>query len=207
MEAGPGMKRPHAGHRCFFSRGATAGAGCVLAVALVLAWTGCTVTESNYKMLSYFFDGVPDPNAPVPIDGGTLVDAIRRSPTYTVHKPYEADACAECHSSRFRLTRNDSPVCLKCHADQVSSHPRMHGPVAAGACLWCHSPHDSAYAHLLRDRDRPLCMQCHEQGLLSTATVPAHADASRGCLECHAGHGGAAALFLRAEPPAEPPPP
>ena len=40
----------------------------ILALALMPAtlWLGCSV-EKNYKILSFFFDGVPDPNAPVPL--------------------------------------------------------------------------------------------------------------------------------------------
>lgn len=163
-----------------------------------LLWSGCTVTAENYPLLSMFFDGVPDPNAPMGgTDGGKTQVDIRRSPTYTIHKPYAEDKCAECHSSRFRLGRDNSSICLKCHEPVTSEHPRMHGPVAAGACLWCHIPHESAYAHLLRDLSRPVCTQCHVEGLLSSETVPAHADAARECLECHFGHGGDNAKFLR----------
>lgn len=183
------------------------GVGLVAAAAgLAALWTGCTVTESNYKVLSYFFDGVPDPNAPALPAGVALGEQdLRRSPTYIAHKPYAEDNCAECHKSRFRLTMNDSAICMKCHAEEVSKHPRMHGPVAAGACLWCHSPHESAHAYLMRDRDRPVCMQCHSQEMLTTQRVPEHADEARGCLECHYGHGGPGAMFLRsgaAAPPA-----
>ena len=42
-------------------------------------WTGCTVSESKYKTLSFFFDGVPDPTIPVgtfPANGYGLVDMI-----------------------------------------------------------------------------------------------------------------------------------
>ena len=41
----------------------------VIGATVVSAWllvllAGCTVTEKNYRTLSRFFDGVPDPNAP-----------------------------------------------------------------------------------------------------------------------------------------------
>lgn len=201
MNAPPDTKPPCANRRRPHGR-AAAGVASASVVVVGLAWAGCTVTADNYRMLSLFFDGVPDPNAPSSVvQGNQLAEAIRQSPTYSVHKPFADDACAECHASRFTLSRNDSPLCLKCHSNELSAHPRMHGPVAAGVCLWCHLPHESPQAHLLRDRDRPLCLQCHQAGLLSSARVAAHADPDRGCLECHFGHGGDLPSLLRSDNP------
>jgi predicted CXXCH cytochrome family protein len=83
----------------------------------------------------------------------------------------------------------------------------MHGPVAAGACMWCHAPHESIHRSLLRDADRKVCAQCHTAAMLAGTKVPEHADESRACLECHTGHGGPAPYMLRAaaEPKAPPP--
>lgn len=182
-------------------------AGCVVALAAATVWLGCSV-EKNYKTLSFFFDGVPDPNAPAGRPGSQQAGEIdiKQSPTYSIHRPFKDDACAECHGSRLRLSRDDSTVCLKCHAVKTTEHAKMHGPVAAGACLWCHTSHESAYPSLLKDQDRRVCLQCHEPGLLNSSRTPAHADAARGCLECHFGHGGERPLFLRQGPAAAPSP-
>jgi len=163
-----------------------------------IAWSGCTVTEKNYKYLSFFFDGVPDPRA-IAVSGTTAVNIedLRRSPTYSGHPPYLEDKCDACHGTRFRLTRNSSRVCKQCHEEVASRYPRMHGPVAAGACLWCHTPHESAHANLLRDAPRTVCAQCHSPDMLDSTRVPEHADESRSCLECHFGHGGPDPFFLR----------
>lgn len=176
-----------------------------IAVALTflvsLAWPGCTVTRENYKTLSLFFDGVPDPDAVIlklP-DGGVVTAAAGM---LSIHRPYLEEKCVECHDSGLSMARNDAAVCLKCHQGKDREYPYMHGPVAARACLWCHVPHESARKHLLRDADRSMCGMCHAPGLLSASAVPEHADQSRGCLECHAGHGGPQPRMLRPRPAA-----
>jgi predicted CXXCH cytochrome family protein len=173
-------------------------AGLSLAAA-VAVWSGCTVTQSNYKTLSFFFDGVPDPSNPL-----TRIDAstgeVKTLGNVSVHKPYEQEQCGECHSGRDTLNRNSSHVCMKCHQQVPTEHAVMHGPVVAGACLWCHNPHESTKPHLMRDADRKVCTQCHLPASLSTMAAPEHADESRGCLECHAGHGGERPLFLKPRP-------
>lgn len=174
----------------------------IACAAAVLAgsgwWAGCQVTPSNYKLLSFLFDGVPDPSMSGPA-GNTAGADIKQSPTYSVHRPFQEERCETCHKGRLRPSRNDSSACLSCHADRVSEHAYMHGPVAAGACMWCHAPHESAYAALMRDSDRKVCMQCHTAEMLPVDEVPEHGEDSRGCLECHTGHGGPAPKMLRAE--------
>ena len=170
-----------------------------------LAWAGCAI-EKNYKTLSFFFDGVPNPDAKSKAAGGKGAD-LRKSATYSIHKPFAEDACKECHTDRFQLTTQDSSLCMKCHANRTTEYPKMHGPVAAVACLWCHAPHESAEAHLLKKPARQVCSQCHEQSLLNVERVPAHADVSRSCLDCHSGHGGKVAFFLHdGITPSSPPP-
>lgn len=169
-------------------------------VCALACWSGCSV-EKNYDTLSFFFDGVPDPKAikaaraaqDGPVD-------LKASPTYSMHVPYKQDQCSECHGSRFRLTVNDSGVCLKCHENVPTSQARVHGPVAASACLWCHAPHDSAEANLMRYPGRKVCVQCHDPTKLSTEAAPEHADAGRACLDCHMGHGGNRSYFLKEQP-------
>jgi predicted CXXCH cytochrome family protein len=184
---------------------------CLLTLGLVLGaivWSGCS-PEKNYEVLSFFFDGVPDPNAPVLATATGA--ALRRSPTYSIHKPFQEERCAECHGSRFNLGPEDSGICLKCHEEITSQQPMMHGPVVAGACLWCHAAHESAFEWLLKGEPRQVCTDCHDQDLLGIGRVPAHADETRGCLECHFGHGGTRRYFLREAvepvPPANTPEP
>ncbi|MCC6676433.1 MAG: hypothetical protein IT436_04755 [Phycisphaerales bacterium] len=167
-----------------------------VAAALGLAWAGCQVTPNNYKLLSFLFDGVPDPALAGPA-GNTAGQDIRKSKTYSIHKPFEQEQCDACHAGGLQPTRQDSSRCLQCHADRTTEFAYMHGPVAAAACMWCHAPHESAFAHLLRDTDRKVCAQCHTPEMLSAEQVPEHADESRACLDCHTGHGGPAPRMLR----------
>lgn len=167
------------------------------AVGLAL-WQGCTVTRENYSTLSFWFDGVPDPNSETSkVDPTTGV--VTKRQLVLVHKPFEEERCTECHAGGEALNRSSSGICLKCHEKVPTEKPRMHGPVAAVACLWCHQPHESTREFLLRDSPRKVCVQCHEPGGLSVVKVPAHADEARSCLECHYGHGGTQAHMLRTE--------
>ncbi len=185
--------RPTAPHPA----GARLAAGLLIATIIALAaWPGCTVTRKNYTALSFFLDGVPNPDAPVgSVDPAT--GAIVAAATASIHPPYAQELCAECHKSRLRMSRNDSGICGGCHTGQSTQHERMHGPVAAGACLWCHNPHESSQRFLLRENDRALCSKCHVPSLLNAVRVPEHADTARACLECHVGHGGPKAFLLR----------
>ena len=159
---------------------------------------GCSVTEKNYELLKFFFDGVPNPSAlPMMAESGNPA-AIRQSPTYVAHRPFIDNQCDACHRSRFTQEAITSDVCYKCHDGVPNEYPIMHGPVSAGACLWCHVPHESAYASLLKAKPRVVCTQCHEPALLDAERVPAHADDSVSCLECHNGHGGQQRAMLRA---------
>ncbi|MBK7404381.1 MAG: hypothetical protein IPJ41_07020 [Phycisphaerales bacterium] len=166
------------------------------ACAALIPWAGCSV-EKHYDVLSFFFDGVPDPNAPA-LSKADQLKQMRDSPTYTIHKPFAEDKCEDCHGRRFNLTRQDSSICLKCHEGVPEEQPRVHGPVAAAACLWCHTPHESAYAALLKGPAREVCTACHEPSMLGTEKVPEHAPSDQtSCVECHAGHGGTARYFLK----------
>lgn len=174
------------------------GAGLVVGVVLVLVWSGCSV-EKNYDTLSLFFDGVPDPNAAKAAQAGEATGPanLRASPTYSQHPPFAKEQCSDCHGGRKRLTRNDSAICLKCHENVPTKEERTHGPVAAVACMWCHHPHESAQAKLLREPARKVCSQCHDASVLDTTRVPEHADPGKSCLDCHMGHGGPQPYFLR----------
>jgi len=175
-------------------RGIACAAGVLVAGASI--WSGCSV-EKNYELLSFFFDGVPNPNAPQSTLAGGSGAAMRDSPTYTVHPPFAEARCDACHKSMFDRTGIGAEVCQECHAGTQDEFAMMHGPVSVGACLWCHVPHQSAYAHLLKRPERETCTQCHRSELLNHEVVAEHADETRGCLECHVGHGSDARYLLR----------
>jgi predicted CXXCH cytochrome family protein len=161
---------------------------------LAAAWTGCTA-QRRYKTLSFFFDGVPDPNAPA-AGSGIRVSASGAPVRNFVHKPYGDGKCESCHAggsdSVFRaegVAAIGSNICLKCHQNIVNQYPVMHGPVSAVECLKCHTPHESNTEHLLASASPRVCVQCHVPELL-TPNPPEHFDKKTDCLICHSAHGG-----------------
>jgi predicted CXXCH cytochrome family protein len=176
--------------------------------ALLLCWAGCATPHERYKTLSFFFDGVPDPDAPVSTQPDTSMRTARSGSgaTLTVytHKPFAENKCANCHgSSRGNFesfSRADPHVCRSCHENTAHQYPVMHGPVVNNECLWCHEPHESTVPHLLKDRAPALCLQCHSRKDLPIRPVE-HQDPKLDCLICHVGHGGVRHGLLRAGAP------
>ena len=175
----------------------------MLACTVLIAWTGCTAAK-RYHVLSFFFDGVPDPNA-LQITSATVAGQVAR-PVYS-HKPYLEGKCDSCHTggmnSVFEPTNTlevSSRVCLKCHERVLNEYPIMHGPVVVIECLRCHAPHESNTAHLLAGPSPNICRQCHEPVLLSPR-IPEHMDLKASCLDCHFGHGAEKHGMLRPNVP------
>lgn len=149
----------------------------------------------------------------------------------------EPDGCATCHDPHASdqpaiLRQRMDKVCLTCHDKPVKSADgrvvpsvkpelmaaNLHGPVRAGDCSECHSPHGSVEANLLKQpfpktfyasfdlKNYALCFKCHDQQLVlkgKTDTLTnfrdgdknlhfAHvnrAEKGRTCKTCHAIHG------------------
>ncbi len=170
------------------------------ALGLGTLWGACSI-ERNYDVLTMFFDGVPNPNAlPSLASTGDPVE-MRRSLTYVSHSPYREERCTECHGEMFEVASVTADVCLKCHDQEVARYDFMHAPVRMTACLWCHVPHESAFASLLKAPPGEVCAQCHEADQLLTENVPEHALADSNCTTCHSGHGGATQYMLHDEAP------
>jgi predicted CXXCH cytochrome family protein len=183
-----------------------AGPAALIAGGLSLAlWSGCSI-EKNYKVLSFFFDGVPNSAQLASASPAERQLAMRKSPTYTIHKPFAEERCAECHSGFQVASTTDQRRCLQCHQDKIDQYKFMHGPANSSACLWCHAPHESAYPSLLKTSPREVCVQCHTSRMMRPGRVAAHADPDANCLDCHSGHGGHVRYFLHdnAAPAARP---
>lgn len=166
-------------------------------IGAALAWVGCSV-ERDYKMLSLFFDGVPDPSV-IRSNADAIRFAKETGGTVYVHPPFANNQCGECHKdlSGEMARKVDPTLCFRCHEAAANEHPKMHGAVSAGACVFCHSPHESTVKHLLRDHAPKICIQCHTAKSFGDPPAPVHADMNRDCLECHFGHGGPERFFLR----------
>jgi predicted CXXCH cytochrome family protein len=178
------------------------GAAAAAALLLVAAvWAGCSI-EKHYRILSFFFDGVPDPA--LIAAGRSELERVRAAGgTIYTHEPYEKDQCDKCHRTPDgrMMTQITAVKCLDCHAEKEDEYRFLHGPVAVRACLWCHAPHESTSKHLLRLPANELCRQCHDATLSASATRranPAHADPDRSCLDCHSGHGSDQRFLLHA---------
>jgi predicted CXXCH cytochrome family protein len=166
---------------------------------------GCSVRK-NYKTLSFFFDGVPDPNVPVRASTGSPSAAAGSNNQVAAvkmyrHKPYAEGKCDECHlADKKQLVTVKAELCIKCHAPAVNQYPVMHAPVAIGQCLWCHEPHESDSPRLLKTTAPQLCLQCHDLELLPSDIKPHQSDQAN-CLACHTGHGGVKPSMLLVDNP------
>ena len=160
---------------------------------IVTAPAGCADQQRRYEVLSFFFDGVPDPNAPK--QQTRSASSVRRS---FVHKPYADDLCNSCHlntSDIFARAQVRADVCLDCHSNLPTQYPVMHGPVVNNACLMCHAPHSSAVPHLLKQPAPAVCTQCHEPDAMQLMHKQL-LDPKASCIECHSGHGGTSHKLL-----------
>ena len=171
----------------------------LICVACVVMLCGCEA-QTRYKVLSFFFDGVPAPGDRSSLaKGGAGADANKsageREQHASKHGPYAAKMCAACHDPNTNaLLLPKDKLCLKCHDLQLGR--RQHGPVASGSCLACHDPHRSSSEHLLVAPARVFCIYCHDakeifareahQGINNTS-----------CTVCHNPHGSDNDYFLR----------
>ena len=183
--------------------------GIWIAALAILTLAGACSGPAGYRVLSFFFDGVPRPGesaarrsafglgstAQTPDE--SEVGASRRKPVF-VHAPYREKRCRACHdldSGLLTKTAGEG-LCQTCHADVPGPVVYVHGPIAVNECLACHNPHKSEYPRLLRDDPQTVCCGCHKKTDLTTG---AHHDSveQHSCSECHAAHGGRDRFFLK----------
>jgi predicted CXXCH cytochrome family protein len=170
--------------------------------------SGCSITH-NYKALSFFFDGVPDPAKK---SANSLNDSISRpdslaiaqntlgktGPQMIVHPPYQDKQCGSCHdqSTMGKLIKTPPALCYQCHEDFNDKYKIVHGPVGGGYCTQCHNPHMSNTKDLLIRTGQTLCFHCHDtQQIAETEAHRTIKDTD--CSECHNPHGGDNRNFLR----------
>ena len=150
---------------------------------------GCTpTTESQYKTLSFFFDGVPRPEEKRPETAADKKkDEIVMGAVFKEHGPYAAKRCEGCHvKGSNRLVLPKSELCFQCHTlDLRKKH--IHGPLASGGCTVCHQPHGSRYPFLLVAEPQEFCLYCHSKDDLERNDV--HKGIEEQCTMCHDAHG------------------
>jgi len=217
--------------------------GALLLIATCLAVGGCAA-EQRYRVLAFFFDGVPRPGeVQAPADESAAAGDKKPAAEAAVlqvysHGPYASKNCTACHlaspggpsmyipgqkagsrqaafGTKIRLPVTE--LCRDCHvpfrlAELGRRFPFVHGPVAAGACVRCHSPHQTQSPFMVLDQPvRKLCVRCHQAEQLYATAYHAQAKEQLDCTACHDPHGGDRRYFLKPPPaagsPAATPPP
>lgn len=174
---------------------------------VMLIAINCSV-KKHYKTLSFFFDGVPAPVADsiASIDSvniGTLTDSATMSavkPEVFHHVPYQQHRCEICHDQTFmgQLIEPQPGLCYICHENLEDNYKTLHGPVAAGYCSECHSPHQSKNEKLLTETGEKLCFYCHDADLVKSADMHNISEETQ-CIVCHDPHGGENRFIVREE--------
>ena len=187
----------------------------ILAVSsAALAGGGACSDSTRYRVVKFFFDGVPEPGAapapgyPAP-PGADFQQPPEQagSPTVTArpirpHPPYRDGRCGSCHDrGTGQLFRTpEEGLCGSCHQDLPGPVRYVHGPVAVKSCLFCHHHHGSPRPRLLLAEVTETCFRCHDRARLAATAYHAAVE-GRSCTECHNPHGGDNRFFLtRSEP-------
>ena len=176
---------------------------------IVLFLIACNPMEQQ-KILTLFFDGVPDPDPESTMIDDSLATGINSkeqipgdqettipTPFLSTHPAYKPNRCNQCHevTHSYRLNQRQPALCHQCHQDFKNKYKKLHGPVAGGYCTACHLPHQSKYKYLLKHPARENCQYCHHAG--DVAKNSAHEAISEiECMQCHNPHGGEDKFFL-----------
>ncbi len=185
----------------------------ILCLVTLAAWVLCIACSqaSRYQVLSFFFDGVPEPGRARDSAGAFISDrtspAVEASPTaltkrYYAHTPYRENRCQGCHDpTSGQLIRSLSEgLCLTCHSILTADARFVHGPVAVDDCTACHHFHGAAFPNQLLVDPVATCLNCHDQVDLSTGDHHA-ALHQKNCVECHNPHAGDDRFFLKKREP------
>ena len=92
------------------------------------------------------------------------------------------------------LVADKRKLCFTCHDESKFDGPYVHGPVAVGACLMCHQPHQSKYPALLLKSTPGLCLQCHDK---TEVFANENHEGVTDCLDCHQPHVAEDPMFMR----------
>ena len=165
--------------------------------------------DQRQIILSYLFDGVRPVDAESKVIGLSSVKEVagERAEFRYEHEPYKS-CDIKCHgdhksreiSSDPSLNMTVPQLCYQCHEDPLLSDEsiNVHGPVAVGACSFCHSPHGSDYPSLLKMEVPGLCYQCHE--VETVHSISGHGDQSyASCLDCHQTHSSPGKYLLKVD--------
>lgn len=161
---------------------------CVLILTTAMLY-GCGDPATKYKLMSFFFDGVPPPEAEKAktSEAPPKKGEIKITKKYGEHGPYASKLCEGCHvrGTFNRLIMPVEELCYRCHILKMDQK-RIHGPIAGGGCIVCHKPHGSNYPFLLVSESQGFCLYCHKKD--DVLKNPVHSDAELQCTTCHDAH-------------------
>jgi predicted CXXCH cytochrome family protein len=187
----------------------------ILAVpaCILMLLCGCD-TISRHKVLTTVFDGVPSLPPPEQVcaeyaekkvtalrdelSGKKAADDIKPAGDISRHPPYEEKKCDSCHdkTTQSGFVAPVKELCFVCHTGFFKGS-FVHGPVAAGDCLFCHEPHTARYPSLLKKGISETCAGCHREERIASALHNKVADKKIVCAECHNPHYGNVQYFLK----------
>ncbi len=184
----------------------------ILIAAFCVAVAACS-PATRYRVLSFFFDGVPPPpgmeveeperperaeryQSPFAEGLATLRerprpprDTVPVTRVVSIHEPYQANNCRACHDTERDMLDivTDAALCDRCHLEQRVEEEWDHGPINIGTCVPCHVPHASVHEALLETPVPELCLDCHVD---VTGSEPHHLDEPDfpNCVSCHDPH-------------------
>jgi len=193
----------------------------VLIACLSLLLGGCIKMDplAKHKLLTSFFDGVPDLPPLEELCKDNIEDLFNKyyeqritaadrgdfgedqsagKESSSAHRPWVEKNCTSCHNfqteSRLLLPKNE--LCGLCHKNLIQGK-NVHGPVAVGACLACHDPHTTGNASLLKKSLATICFKCHKEKRLAAGMHDKIISRVMFCVDCHDPHSGNLRYFLK----------
>ena len=153
--------------------------------------SGCE-SKSSYKVLSFFFDGVPNPDDVTADQAESRRQRLAaergsKKGVYRDHGPFGAKKCEACHEKASnKLVLPLEQLCFKCHTLDVGKK-YIHGPLATGGCRVCHLPHGSSFDFLLVSEPKDFCLHCHSRDDIFRSDIHREAEQQQ-CTVCHDAH-------------------
>ena len=178
-----------------------------LVILLVLFTAACS-PESRYKVLSFIFDGVPEPDfsdniaevndSVLTSDSTNILNIAENNKTKVFfHQPYLDKDCNSCHSNNDmgQKIKTQPELCYTCHENFEDEYAVIHGPVAGGYCTDCHDPHKSKFPELMLREGKDICLKCHDPQIVES-DIHSLVEINE-CVSCHNPHGEENTFLLK----------